>query len=271
VHWTDIARRQAGVVTRQQLLGAGLASGQIQGLLARGRFDLTGWSGVYLVSGAPLTPEAAQWASVLDAGAVLSFLSAGTWWELPVESDGRIHVTVPGRRRTVTARGVRVHRVALAEAAVTARFGMPITTRTETVLDCLGFLRLAEASRLADRALQQGWISQGDLAARLTNQRGRWGNGQLARLLRQSDPGAAAESERRLLRLLRQAGIVGWQINHPIVVGSATYYGDLVLLDHRLVLEVDGWAYHSDVDRFRHDRRRQNALVASGWTVLRFT
>jgi len=34
---------------------------------------------------------------------------------------------------------------------------------------------------------------------------------------------------------------------------------------------VDGWAWHSTADRFRADRRRQNALILAGWTVLRFT
>ena len=38
-----------------------------------------------------------------------------------------------------------------------------------------------------------------------------------------------------------------------------------------MVIEIDGWAWHSDAARFRADRRRQNALVAAGWTVLRFT
>ena len=40
-----------------------------------------------------------------------------------------------------------------------------------------------------------------------------------------------------------------------------------------VALEVDGMAYHVDVDvdRFRRDRLRRNDLVALGWTVLRFT
>jgi very-short-patch-repair endonuclease len=38
-----------------------------------------------------------------------------------------------------------------------------------------------------------------------------------------------------------------------------------------LAIEVDGWAWHHDVERFRRDRQRQNALVLAGWTVLRFT
>jgi very-short-patch-repair endonuclease len=39
----------------------------------------------------------------------------------------------------------------------------------------------------------------------------------------------------------------------------------------RVAVEVDGRAWHSAGDRFQHDRSRQNALVAAGWTVLRFT
>ena len=34
---------------------------------------------------------------------------------------------------------------------------------------------------------------------------------------------------------------------------------------------MNGWAWHDDVDRFRADRRTQNALVINGWMVLRFT
>ena len=39
----------------------------------------------------------------------------------------------------------------------------------------------------------------------------------------------------------------------------------------RLAVEVDGYAADSSLDAFRRDRFRQNALVAAGWTVLRFT
>ncbi len=47
--------------------------------------------------------------------------------------------------------------------------------------------------------------------------------------------------------------------------------GDVVFDLVKLVLEVDGLAYHTTPERFERDRRRQNRLVAAGWTVLRFT
>jgi very-short-patch-repair endonuclease len=46
---------------------------------------------------------------------------------------------------------------------------------------------------------------------------------------------------------------------------------DLAFPGCRLAVEVDGWAWHIDPDRFQRDRARQNALVLAGWTVLRFT
>ncbi len=46
---------------------------------------------------------------------------------------------------------------------------------------------------------------------------------------------------------------------------------DLAFPDVLLAIEIDGWAWHSDPERFQRDRRRQNLLVATGWTVLRFT
>jgi len=47
--------------------------------------------------------------------------------------------------------------------------------------------------------------------------------------------------------------------------------GDIVFDILKLVVEVDGWAFHTTPERFQRDRGRQNRLVAAGWTVLRFT
>jgi very-short-patch-repair endonuclease len=46
---------------------------------------------------------------------------------------------------------------------------------------------------------------------------------------------------------------------------------DLAFPDVLLAIEIDGWAWHGDPERFQRDRRRQNVLVTAGWTVLRFT
>jgi very-short-patch-repair endonuclease len=84
--------------------------------------------------------------------------------------------------------------------------------------------------------------------------------------------GAAADSERVLHRLLRRAGVRGWIPNHPVWVGGSLLgVIDVAIPARRIAIEVDGMAYHTDVDRFQRDRSKHNALTALGWTVLRFT
>ena len=71
---------------------------------------------------------------------------------------------------------------------------------------------------------------------------------------------------------MSSAGITGWRANAVITDAAGVIgVGDFVLDQARLVIELDGWAFHTSPDRFQRDRRRQNRLVAAGWTVLRFT
>ena len=49
------------------------------------------------------------------------------------------------------------------------------------------------------------------------------------------------------------------------------YYIDIAFTRVRLAIEIDGRLHETDEDLFQSDRWRQNALVAAGWTVLRFT
>src|SRR3954469_4105528 len=121
MHWAYLARRQAGVVRRSQLLTLGLTRSRIHHMLRSGRLIRTEHSGVYRAAGAPDSADSAAWAAVLGARAVLSYLSAADWWELPVASDGRLHVTRHERRKFATHRGIRVHRTLLVPSAVTTR------------------------------------------------------------------------------------------------------------------------------------------------------
>jgi very-short-patch-repair endonuclease len=49
-------------------------------------------------------------------------------------------------------------------------------------------------------------------------------------------------------------------------------YIDVAFPEQKVAVEVDGRTAHGPwSDRFDDDRERQNALVAAGWRVLRFT
>jgi very-short-patch-repair endonuclease len=208
---------------------------------------------------------------VLGSRAVLSYLSAAEWWQLPVPHDGRIHVTKHDRQRNAVHPLLKVHRTLLVPSAVTNRFCLPITTRTETLLDCLGWLQVRPARDLLDRAFQQRWLTPHDIDRRLDEQAGRWGNRQLARLLRESRPGAEAESERRGQKLLDQAGITGWVGNLPIVLGGERFRIDIAFAEQKVAIEIDGWAFHRDKERRDRDIRKANLLTQAGWRVLTFS
>jgi len=224
--WPDIARRQAGIVRRSQLVAVGLTRHQIARLLDSRLLTTTPHRGVYQSTSAPRSPGSQAWLAVLGARAVLSYLSSAAWWDLPVEQDGRIHITRRERQRLLTHKRIRVHRTLLVPSAVTTRYGLDVTTRTETLLDCLGWVQVGQARTLLDRAFQQSWLSRRDIERRLDEQGGRWGNRQLARLLRESRPGAEAESERRLsdfsMKLASAAGRVITSSSSPVGASDLT-------------------------------------------------
>jgi very-short-patch-repair endonuclease len=237
VGWRALARGQGGTVSRQQLLADGLSPAAVGRLCERGLLDRIA-HGVYLVGGAPLTYRAQLWIAVLATNGVLGFATAAELWGVVTERSAFVQVIIPHTRRVTPPPRTSVHRVMVPSASLCHRDGLPVTARSWTVLDQLGSVPAAEAGRLAAATRD----------------------------------GAAAESERRLHRLLRRAGISGWQPNYAVWVdGDLVAVVDVAFPSARIAVEVDGMAYHVDVDRFRRDRSRQNDLVALGWTVLRFT
>ena len=54
------------------------------------------------------------------------------------------------------------------------------------------------------------------------------------------------------------------------LVPGRKYRADIYFPDHRLAVEVDGFAFHSSKSAFQSDRERQNAFVMAGYRVLRY-
>lgn len=268
--WGETAERQHGVVSRRQLHASGVSGTTVSRMLQRGALTRCD-QGVFLVRGAPLTQTANLWMRVLSTGGVLGFATAAHLWGMD-DVPPLVHVIVGDARRIRRDPGLRRHHVFVPRSAVTKLNGIPVTSRSWTLLDHLGRLSPSAAVRLADRALQQGWLRRQDLSRRVRDYPGRQGNRQLRRLFDATGDGAAAESERRLHGLLRQHRIHGWKPNFAVRCrGVRVAVVDVAFPGARLAIEVDGFAFHSDVDRFQRDRQRQNALVELGWTVLRFT
>ena len=72
--------------------------------------------------------------------------------------------------------------------------------------------------------------------------------------------------------LLHEAGLPAPELQYVVrdAAGSSLGRADLAWPDRRVLVEFDG-DVHRERDVFVNDLRRQNRLVAAGWTVLRFT
>ena len=76
-----------------------------------------------------------------------------------------------------------------------------------------------------------------------------------------------SELEERFLRLCDDHGLPRPETN----VRIEGFEVDFVWRDRRLIVEVDGYAYHRSPSAFETDRERDVTLSVAGWRVLRFT
>lgn len=174
------------------------------------------------------------------------------------------------------------------EAAVRTRFRSPAYrfTASQVPLDQivqLGGVRVSSAALttldlipefggdVIDRALRSRRVTLAQLWEALEVSGCRTGNKERRRLLLDSRHEPWSEAERLAHRHLRAHRIVGWRANREVTVQGSTYYIDIAFGPQRLAVEIDGRLHEEDPDIFESDRKRQNALVLAGWTVLRFT
>jgi hypothetical protein len=275
---TSIARAQFGLVTRAQALSEGFEPHHIDHRLASGRWSLV-HVGVYRIGAAPATTAQRRLAAVLaiDALAVVSHRAAadlhGLWLSIPTIVEV---TTTDGLSPELE--GVTVHRMAdLHERWITKVDGIPCTTVARTLVDLGLVMPHKHVDQCLDRALGRGIVSVASVKTALdaVARQGRRGVGVMRRIL---EPHLACEPvagvfEARMARLLSAQGLPPAVPEYEVWTAGGEFVArvDFAYPDLRLAIEVDGFAAHSSVDAFRRDRTRQNALVAAGWTVLRFT
>ncbi len=212
-------------------------------------------------------------AAVLATEGLLSHSSAARLWDLPVpdHDEPALHVTVAVAAHPRVA-GVRVHRRNLATGDRGVLHGLPLTSRPRTVADCVSTWPPSAAANLLDHVLRTRVVPVHEMGRLVADAKGTHGVGQLRRLVQSASGGSWSAAERRLHRLLRAAGIHGWVANKALrLAHGRRVVVDVWFEEARLAVEIDGQAWHVGPERFQRDRERQNALVLSGCTVLRFT
>jgi very-short-patch-repair endonuclease/predicted transcriptional regulator of viral defense system len=267
-----LAAKQCGVVSARQLHVAGFDGSAIHRRVHAGRLHRV-HRGVYLVGHAVAADGAAEMAALLSSGdgSVVSHRSSALLWRLSANESWRtpVEVTVPGRDPGVKP-GIRAYRVrALDRRDVRRVRGVPVTSPARTLLDLAGILPLEVVESAFAEARVRKLVSDKAVAEQLERGRGRRGAAALRRLL-DLERGPAltrSEAERKLVKLLRAAALPAPEVNAWV----GRFPVDFLWRGPRVIVEVDGRAYHSSARAFERDRERDAILVSGGYVVIRIT
>ncbi len=277
-----LALRQGGLITRAQAREFGISAKREGWLVRAGTWRR--WNGLLVVAepiakrGLP-TPADIRlaWMCALRCGpnSVISGTLAARIAGIDiVDSLPLVLVRRGGDRLLPEVRVVRT-KGAPPERTVTSAAGIQHRRWPLALVDALCIGGVAAPQDLVDLALQKRWLSPDRLRGEIVSRPDWWHHGTNAvrSLLNQLDGGTRSEAERRMATLLKHAKIRGWKANMPLRNrhGRIIAEIDFAFPKARLAIEVDGAAHHTGRTVFKRDRDRQNAIVALGWEVLRFT
>jgi very-short-patch-repair endonuclease len=264
----DLARRQWGIVTREQLIELGFGTRGISDWVRGGRLHRL-YRGVYAYGHDRLRIEGSWLAAVMACGpgAVLSHRDAAQLWELRQSQSAFIDVTVPSQNGRIRRRGVRVHRSGrLAAQEVTVRHGIPVTTVARTLLDLADVLPRQALRRAVTEAEYTGRFDLTALIAVVESNPGR-----RTRKLREAAGARPHRTrsplEQRFLGFLERHGVEEPRSG----VWIEGYEADFVWTRAGLVVELDGAAAHATRAAVRRDRKRDRVLWRAGYRTMRLT
>jgi very-short-patch-repair endonuclease/predicted transcriptional regulator of viral defense system len=224
--------------------------------------------GVYLVGPLP-APHSAAMAATLAVGrdALLSHHAAGVLWEVRSAAEGPLDVTVPGRE-TRHRKGIRTHSARGFHPADARRHhGIPVTSPARTLLDLATELSPRELDRAVNEARVHRLVTDHSLDEQFKRYPTHRGVAALRRAVLLEPALARSEAERRLLQLIETARLPRPETNMRI----GRHEVDFLWRAEGLVVEVDGYAFHSSRNAFERDRRRDAELLLAGLRVVRLT
>ncbi len=255
----QLAARQSGHVTREQLLVVGVSSRAIGYRLQSGAYVQT-FRGVYALGYRRRSPREHAHAAVLACGerAVLSHDSAAALYGL--RSWPRVpEVTCPTAHRRP---GIRIHRSrTLTRAQITSQYGIRVTTAARAIADIAHRLTDAQLIHAVGDARRAGHLGPTELE-RLT--------GSSVRIARLIDPGQAPSDSMFMATFL--VFVARHRLPAPLI--EQRFHGfrvDAMYPSQRLIVELDSYEFHRDRDRFENDRRRDAVALGHGYVTFRIT
>lgn len=216
-------------------------------------------------------------AGVLATGGTLSHASALAAWRVATD-DGPVHVSVPADRRALRSRGLVVHRV---RDLVTDRLGpFPVTPLPRALADTWGWAhghhghrRPVERARAAViETSRDRRVSVVQLRAEAARRPALPGHGELVGLIELVDQGCQSELEIWGVReVLHGPGMPHFVQQHRVDLPTGVVHLDAAVPELKVAVELDGAAFHGSAHARERDTRRDVALAAQGWVVLRFS
>lgn len=223
---------------------------------------------MYGIAPARRDPVARAWAAVLACGdhAVLSHMSAASLWGMVNGWGSPLEVTAPIKR---SRPGIRTHRcTTLTRRDRTHNLGVPVTSRARTLLDIASDLPEAKLRRIVNDGRRDGLLRDAAIKELLERQPRHPGATRVGALLDSARKAPTrSELEDRFL-----AFIAEYDLPQPLVnVQLNGTEVDFLFPEHRLIVELDGWAFHRSREQFATDRERDAMHLQHGHPTVRLT
>lgn len=273
-----VAARQYGVIRRDQALSSGMTERMIARRVEKGRWIRLA-PGVYAFASAPPKWHRQVSAAVLSQPrALVAGRSAARLHGFPGYGIGRPELIVPAsaNARSPLARLIRDSHF---DSIATTRIeGFSATTVAETIWTLAARIPRGELEHLVDDRLAARKLQVDEFDPILTRIYGerRPGGPALTAVLadRRLDAyqPATSELEAHLYPLLDHPEIPPYRRQCPIALDEGIEAVlDAFIDDWGLIVEADGRRWHTRQADFERDRRRDNAALAMGLIVVRFT
>lgn len=269
-----VAARQEGLLTRRDVVAAGVAPTTLAHWVRRGRLR-TVHRGVYALAGVRMTPRAQAFAAVLAVGspaAAVSYSTAALVHGIGVLAlRGPSHVTGPAQTHRHRRSGLVLHRDQLAQEDVVDLDGLSVTTVPRTAYDLLTGADRLSAVWACEAALRQQLVTDADLDEVVRRCAGRRHATRSRHWRALVDVRSESPLETAIRLLLVDAGVPAPVPQYQVRTadGHPLARLDLSWPDRRVGVEADGKEPHGQPRPIYTDRWRGNALVA--WQLIRFT
>ena len=264
----QMASRTWGVVTRAQLLAAGISDREIHHRLSTGAL-IRVHPGIYRVGHTARSTEATYLAAVWACGprAALSGRAAAHLLGL---IRGRAappppEVTAETNRRVSGVRTTRA-RTGLRPDVMTWR-GIPVTTVARTIVDLAGRLSLNDLALACHEAGVQHRTTPGQVREVLSRRPNTKGARKLRLIFEGDAPALLSRLERGFRKLLTDADLPLPDFNRPAGGRRVDCRWDWV----PLTVELDSYTFHHSRHAWEQDRRREREARARGDEFRRYT